>query len=68
MVQRKTNETSSKDYWESLEKLAKDVRELPSWMKKGTQTKESGVRGKRDETRGARVRESAGDKSRRAQR
>ena len=36
MVQRKTTDKSSKDYWDSLEKLAREVREMPSWMKVGT--------------------------------
>lgn len=34
-VQRKTGDTSSRDYWDSLEKLAQDVGKMPTCMKSG---------------------------------
>jgi hypothetical protein len=33
MVQRKTSDQASKDYWASVDKLTRDVEQMPSWMK-----------------------------------
>jgi hypothetical protein len=33
VVQRKTSDQASKDYWASVDKLTRDVEKMPNWMK-----------------------------------
>jgi hypothetical protein len=33
VVQRKTSDPASKEYWASIDKLTREVKEMPSWMK-----------------------------------
>jgi hypothetical protein len=36
VVERKLNDADSKRYWESVEKVGKEVQGMPSWMKGGS--------------------------------
>ena len=39
MVERKLNDTVSKQYWKSVEKVGKEVQGMPSWMKGGSSSR-----------------------------